>query len=95
MYDISSEYNTGQEDDEREPVVAFGAGMFGNTAKDHSPGPMKSVRTALRRRRIEVYDINEDYTSQLCNLCHEKVVPICSEGWGIAIFGVRYACARR
>ena len=50
---------------------------------------MKGVRKALRRRGVEVYDVNEDYTSQLCNCCHNKVVPMYSEGSRYAIHSVR------
>jgi transposase len=50
---------------------------------------VKGVRSALRRRRVETYDVNEDYTSQLCNCCHSKLVPMYSQGGGMAIHGVR------
>ena len=70
-------------------VVAFGAGMFSSCSRGHAPGPVKGVRRALRERGVELYDVNEDYTSQLCNCCHGKVVPMYSEDGGMAIHGVR------
>ena len=50
---------------------------------------MKGVRKALRRHRFEVYDVNEDNTSQLCNGCKKKVEPMCFEGGHGAIYKVR------
>ena len=44
---------------------------------------------ALRKRGVEIYEVEEDYTSQLCNECKCKVVPMYSEGGGMAIHGVR------
>jgi hypothetical protein len=89
MYDICKRITEGCEGDERRPVAAFGAGMFSSSGKGHAPGPVKEVRKALRRRGVEVYDVNEDYTSQLCHCCHNKVVPMYSEGGEFAIHGVR------
>ena len=67
-------------EDERRVVVAFGAGIFSSSSKGHCPGPVKGVRTALRRRRgVEVYDVNKDYSSQLCSECHKKVEPMYGE----------------
>eukprot|EP00835_Amoeboradix_gromovi_P000901 NODE_34_length_31639_cov_0.254375.p7 type:complete len:345 gc:universal NODE_34_length_31639_cov_0.254375:12141-11107(-) len=77
------------EDDEREVVVAFGAGMFSSSSKGHCPGPVKGVRTALRRSGVEVGDVNEDYSSQLCSECHHKVEPMYGESGGEAIHSVR------
>ena len=81
------------EDDMRPVVVAFGAGMFSSSSRYHAPGPVKEVRTALRKRGVEVYDVEEDYTSQLCNSCHVKVVPMCQEGGRGEIYGVRRCTA--
>ena len=56
MHDICERIcaSTDQED-ERGVVVAFGAGMFSSSSRGHCPGPVKGVRTALRRRRgVEV-----------------------------------------
>ena len=89
MYDICKRITDGCEGDKRSPVVAFGAGMFSSCSKGHAPGPVKEVRRALRRRGVAVYDVQEDYTSQLCNGCKEKLVPMYSEGGGYAIHGVR------
>jgi Putative transposase DNA-binding domain len=79
--------------DTRKVVVAFGAGMFSSSSKGHAPGPVKGIRKALRRKNVEIYDVNEDYTSQLCHCCYEKLVPMYSEGGeegeGEAIHGVR------
>ena len=58
-------------------------------SRGHAPGPVKGVRKALQRRGVVVYDVNEDYTSQLCNGCHNKVVPMYSEGGAFAIWSVR------
>ena len=53
--------------------------MFSSTSKGHCPGPVKGVRVALRRRKVEVYVVNEDYTSQLCSECHQKLEPMYGE----------------
>ena len=76
-------------DDTRAVVVAFGAGMFSSCSKGHCPGPVKGVRRALRSRGVEVSDVNEDYTSQLCSACHQKVEPMYGENGGKAIHSVR------
>jgi hypothetical protein len=90
MYDICQRITASADvPDKRPVVVAFGAGMFSSCSRGHCPGPVKEVRKALRRRGVEVYDVNEDYTSQLCNCCHNKVVPMYSEGGGYAIHSVR------
>ena len=88
MYDICKRITDAGEDD-RPVVVAFGAGMFSSCSRGHCPGPVKGVRKALRERGVEMYDVNEDYTSQLCNCCHGKVVPMYNEGGGMVIHGVR------
>ena len=77
------------EDDDRAVVVAFGAGMFSSSSKGHCPGPVKGVRRALRSRGVEVSDVNEDYTSQLCSTCHQKIEPMYGESGGEAIHSVR------
>ena len=69
--------------DTRDVVVAFGA------SKGHAPGPVKAVRDALRKKGVEVHDVQEDYTSQLCNTCLCKVVPMYSQDGVKAIYGVR------
>jgi hypothetical protein len=75
---------------ERPVIVAFGAGMFSSTSRGHCPRPVKGVRTALERRRgVEVVDVNEDYPSQLCSECHQKVNPMYSENSREAIYSVR------
>ena len=91
MYDICERITSPgvAVDDERPVVVAFGAGMFSSCSRGHAPGPVKAVRRALRQRGFELYDINEDYTSQLCNCCHGKLVPMYSQGGHMAIRGVR------
>ena len=38
----------------------------------YASGPVRKIRKRLRERGIEVYDINEDYTSQLNNVCYKK-----------------------
>ena len=87
MYDICQRITASADPSDKRPVVvAFGAGMFSSCSRGHCPGPVKEVRKALRRRRI---DVNEDYTNQLCNCCHNKVVPMYSEGGGYAIHSVR------
>ena len=64
--------------------------MFSSCSKGHCPGPVKGVRTALRRRRgVEVVNVNEDYSSQLCSECHQKVEPMYGESGGEAIHSVR------
>ncbi|RLN94995.1 hypothetical protein BBJ28_00019981, partial [Nothophytophthora sp. Chile5] len=91
MYDICDRITSSGAavEDDRPVVVAFGAGMFSSCSRGHCPGPVKGVRRALRERGVEMYDVNEDYTSQLCNCCHGKVVPMYSQGGGMAIHGVR------
>ena len=90
MYDISQRITSSADPSDNRPVVvAFGAGMFSSCSRGHCPGPVKEVRKALKRRGVEVYDVNEDYSSQLCNCCHTKVVPMYSEGGGMAIHSVR------
>ena len=89
MYDICERITASAGEDDRPVVVAFGAGMFSSCSRGHAPGPVKGVRRALRERGVEMYDVNEDYTSQLCNCCHSKVVPMYSQGGGMAIHGVR------
>ena len=89
MYDICERITAPAGKDDRPVVVAFGAGMFSSCSGGHAPGPVKGVRRALRERGVEMYDVNEDYTSQLCNCCHSKVVPMYSQGGGKAIHGVR------
>ncbi|RLN26509.1 hypothetical protein BBJ28_00024584, partial [Nothophytophthora sp. Chile5] len=91
MYDICDRITSpgAAVEDDRPVVVAFGAGMFSSCSRGHCPGPVKGVRRALRERGVEMYDVNEDYTSQLCNCCHGKVVPMYSQGGGMAIHGVR------
>ena len=90
MYDICQRITASADPSDKRPVVvAFGAGMFNSCSRGHCPGPVKAVRKALRRRGVEVYDVNEDYTSQLCNSCHSKVVPMYSKGGGKAIYSVR------
>jgi transposase len=34
----------------------------------------------LRERGIEVHDVNEDYSSQLCNSCRKKVTSLHIQG---------------
>jgi hypothetical protein len=79
--------------DPRPVVVAFVVGMFSSCSRGHAPAPVKGVRRALRKRGIEVHDVNEDYTSQLCNSCHKKVKPLFTqggkEGGGKEVYGVR------
>ena len=89
MYDICERITAPMGEDDRPVVVAFGAGMFSSCSRGHAPGPVKGVRRALRERGVEMYDVNEDYTSQLCNCCHSKVVPMYSQGGGMAIHAVR------
>ena len=89
MYDICQRITAPVGEDERPVVVAFGAGMFSSCSRGHCPGPVKGVRRALRERGVELYDVNEDYTSQLCHCCYNKVVPMYSEGGTKAIHGVR------
>jgi hypothetical protein len=94
MYDICERITaTTEEDDDRPVVVAFGAGMFSSCSRGHAPGPVKGVRKALRKRGVEMYDVNKDYTSQLCNCCHSKVVSMYSQGGGMAIHGVQRCLA--
>lgn len=45
--------------------------------------------STLRRKGVEGYDVNEDY-SQLCDGCHKMVVLMYSEGGEFAIHGVRH-----
>ena len=89
MYDICKRITVSDVNDLRKHVVAFGAAAFSSSSKGHCPGPVKEIRKALRRRGVEVYDVNEDYTSQLCNCCKQKLVPMYSEGGNMAIHGVR------
>ena len=89
MHDICERICT-SEDDDRQVVVAFGAGMFSSCSKGHCPGPVKGVRTALRRRRgVAVVNVNEDYSSQLCSECYQKLEPMYGESGGEAIHSVR------
>ena len=89
MYGICERITATSEEDDRPVVVTFGAGMFSSSSRGHAPGPVKGVRKALKKRGVELYDVNEDYTSQLCNSCHGKVVPMYSQGGRMAIHGVR------
>jgi hypothetical protein len=79
--------------DKRPPIVAFGDGLFSSSSRYHAPAPVKGVRKALRRKGIPVFDIDESFTSQLCNSCHNKVVPMrCERIGGVRgkeIWGVR------
>ena len=59
--------------DKRRVVVAFGAGFFSSSFKGNPPVPVRGLRKKLRQRGIEVYDVIENYTSQLCNVCNEKL----------------------
>jgi hypothetical protein len=59
--------------DLRPVAVAFGAGPFSSSSRDHAPRPFKGMRRALRKRDIEVHDTNEDYTNQLFKSCHKKI----------------------
>lgn len=94
MYDICQRVTASPNNGDNRPVVvAFGAGMFSSVSRGHCPGPVKGVRRALRERGVEMYEVNEDYTSQLCNGCHCKVVPMYSEAGGHAIHGVRRCLA--
>ena len=43
----------------------------------------------MMKRVVTSHDVNKDYTSQLCNCCHSKVVPMYSQGGGMAIHGVQ------
>jgi hypothetical protein len=89
--------------DPRPVMVAFGAGMFRSFSRGHAPGPVKGVRQALRERGIEVHDVNEDYTGQLCSSCHKKVKALYTQGGkdfgGKDVYGVwRFltaTCSRR
>ena len=90
MHDICKRICTSPDvDDKRNVVVAFGNGMFSSTSKGHCPGPVKGVIAALRRRKVEVYVVNEDYTSQLCSQCHEMLEPMYREKKCKAIYSVR------
>ena len=89
MYDICERITPPKAEDDRPVVVAFGAGMSSSCSGGHVPGPVKGVRRALRECGVEMYDVNENYTSQLCNCCHSKVVSMYSEGGGMAIHEVR------
>ena len=80
--------------DTRPVVVAFGGAKFSVTSKGYASGPVEGVRQALRRMWVEVYDVNEDYTSQLCHHCHEKLVLMYSQG-GEGRGGSAIHCVRR
>ena len=56
-------------------MVAFETAIFSSCFKAHVSGPVKGVAMALKERGVQVYDVNEDYTSQLCNGCHNKIIP--------------------
>ena len=69
--------------DTRPVIVAFG------DAKFKSQMPIKRTRNDLRRRGVEVWGLNEDYSSQLCSLCWQKLVPMYAANNGGAIHAVR------
>jgi hypothetical protein len=75
--------------DSRPVIVAYGAATFSASSSGQCAGPVKGVRKALRQHGVEMYDVYEDYTSQLCSCCHKKLEPMYSEGGEFAIHAVR------
>lgn len=55
-------------------VVAFGNAHFSSTSRGYAPAPVQRVKQALSYRdNVELVLIDEDYTSQLCHRCHNKL----------------------
>jgi hypothetical protein len=90
MHDICERIITCSSDPDgtRPVVVAYGAGAFSASSSGQCSGPVKGVRRALQQRGVEMYDVQEDYTSQLCSSCQMKMKPMYSEGGESAIHGV-------
>jgi hypothetical protein len=88
MNAICNRITKGNPDDKRIPVVAFGAAVFNSSSKGHRPGPVKAIRTALKRKGVIFRDVDEDYTSQLCNECHVRLIPMYCRG-GRELYEVR------
>jgi hypothetical protein len=74
-------------DDTRPVVVAFGSALF--NVKGHRRAPIKGIRNKLLSDGVEIYLVNEDYTSQLCSTCHEQLIPMRSAGSKRALHSIR------
>jgi hypothetical protein len=73
--------------DPRPVVVAFGSALF--KVKGHRVAPTKGIRNKLLRDGVQIYLVNEDYTSQLCSTCNEKLIPMRSKGGTRALHAIR------
>jgi hypothetical protein len=72
LHDIAETVVTGDfQDDERDVVIAYGNATF--TTRERMPGPVKTIRRILQKRKENIHFINENYTSQLCSGCHQKL----------------------
>lgn len=61
----------------RQTVVAFGAAGFSASSPGHATAGKKNIKRCLRQCGVQVIDIDEYLTSQICSNCHQRKLAVC------------------